>query len=211
MYRCWTTVRRAGGRSLRLLGAQSPRKAYEIHEADLKRPARCCGARTAPRAWRPSHPGRSCAVFANRRSTLDVRFAGVPTARWCAGSCMASWSKRIHERRQESALDPKRQAHQRVQLCRKYGKERLDAMCSSLDFDVVDVPRLGGMLKKARKVEQGPADDLVRRRGRRQRRASGALAGGRSSVFLPVCAALARARRRASRRASRVELPISGP
>jgi transposase len=53
-----------------------------------------------------------------------------------------------------------RQAHQLVRLCRKYGRERVDAMCrSSLEFDVVDVPRIEGMLKKAHKVEQDAADN----------------------------------------------------
>lgn len=48
-----------------------------------------------------------------------------------------------------------RQAHQLFRLCKKYGKERVDALCkSSLEFDVVDVPRIEGMLKSAHKVEQ---------------------------------------------------------
>jgi transposase len=48
-----------------------------------------------------------------------------------------------------------RQAHQLLRLCRKYGAERVDALCkSSLEFDVVDVPRIEGMLKTAHKVEQ---------------------------------------------------------
>ena len=48
-----------------------------------------------------------------------------------------------------------RQAHQLLRLCKKYGAERVDALCkSSLEFDVVDVPRIEGMLKAAHKVEQ---------------------------------------------------------
>jgi transposase len=48
-----------------------------------------------------------------------------------------------------------RQAHQLVRLCRKYGADRVDALCkSSLEFDVIDVPRIEGMLKTAHKVEQ---------------------------------------------------------
>lgn len=48
-----------------------------------------------------------------------------------------------------------RQAHQLLRLCRKYGAERVDAVCkSSLEFDVVDVPRIERMLKSAHKVEQ---------------------------------------------------------
>jgi transposase len=48
-----------------------------------------------------------------------------------------------------------RQAHQLLRLCKKYGAERVDALCkSSLEFDVVDVPRIERMLKAAHKVEQ---------------------------------------------------------
>jgi len=53
-----------------------------------------------------------------------------------------------------------RQAHQLFRLCKKYGKERVDALCkSSLEFDVVDVPRIEGMLKSAHKVEQEAAEN----------------------------------------------------
>jgi transposase len=52
-----------------------------------------------------------------------------------------------------------RQAHQLLRLCRKYGAERVDAVCkSSLEFDVVDVPRIERMLKNAQKIEQLAAD-----------------------------------------------------
>ena len=52
-----------------------------------------------------------------------------------------------------------RQAHQLLRLCKKYGRERVDALCrSSLEFDVVDVPRIEGMLKKAHKVEQDASE-----------------------------------------------------
>jgi transposase len=52
-----------------------------------------------------------------------------------------------------------RQAHQLLRLCRKYGAERVDAVCkSALDFDVIDVPRIERMLKNAHKVEQQASD-----------------------------------------------------
>jgi transposase len=53
-----------------------------------------------------------------------------------------------------------RQAHQLLRLCRKYGAERVDALCkSALEFDVVDVPRIERMLKSAHKIEQQASDD----------------------------------------------------
>lgn len=53
-----------------------------------------------------------------------------------------------------------RQAHQLVRLCKKYGAERVDALCkSALEFDVVDVPRIERMLKAAHKVEQRASED----------------------------------------------------
>jgi hypothetical protein len=52
-----------------------------------------------------------------------------------------------------------RQAHQLLRLCRKYRAERVDAVCkSSLEFDVVDVPRVERMLKNAQKIEQLASD-----------------------------------------------------
>lgn len=53
-----------------------------------------------------------------------------------------------------------RQAHQLERLCRKYGAERVDALCRrSLEFDVVDVPRLENMLKQAFKAESTAEDE----------------------------------------------------
>ncbi|MGH8310315.1 MAG: Mu transposase domain-containing protein, partial [Steroidobacteraceae bacterium] len=52
-----------------------------------------------------------------------------------------------------------RQAHQLFRLCKKYGRERVDALCkSALEFDVVDVGRVERMLKSAHKVEQAAKD-----------------------------------------------------
>jgi hypothetical protein len=53
-----------------------------------------------------------------------------------------------------------RQAHQLLRLCQKYGADRVDALCkSALEFDVVDVPRIEGMLKSAHKVELRASED----------------------------------------------------
>jgi transposase len=53
-----------------------------------------------------------------------------------------------------------RQAHQLERLCKKYGAERVDALCKrSLEFDVVDVPRLEKMLKQAFKAEANAEDE----------------------------------------------------
>jgi transposase len=47
-----------------------------------------------------------------------------------------------------------RQGYQLLRLCERYGQERVDALCSrALAFSVIDVPRLEGMLKDARRVE----------------------------------------------------------
>jgi hypothetical protein len=53
-----------------------------------------------------------------------------------------------------------RQAHQLDRLCKKYNAERVDALCkSALEFDVVDVNRLEGMLRKAIQVEEQAEHD----------------------------------------------------
>ena len=42
-----------------------------------------------------------------------------------------------------------RQAYQLVRLCDRYGASRVDAACArALEFDVLDVPRLGRLLKR---------------------------------------------------------------
>lgn len=53
-----------------------------------------------------------------------------------------------------------RQAHQLERLCKKHGAERVDALCRrSLEFDVVDVPRLERMLKQPFKAESSAEDE----------------------------------------------------
>ncbi len=53
-----------------------------------------------------------------------------------------------------------RQAHQLERLCKKYGAERVEVLCKrSLEFDVVDVPRLERMLKQAFKAESSALDE----------------------------------------------------
>jgi len=48
-----------------------------------------------------------------------------------------------------------RQGYQLLRLCKRYGADRVDAMCRrALDFDVVDVPRVERMLKSAMRTEQ---------------------------------------------------------
>jgi hypothetical protein len=49
----------------------------------------------------------------------------------------------------------RRQAHQLDRLCKKYGSERVDALCKgALAYDVTDVMRIEGMLKSATQVEE---------------------------------------------------------
>jgi hypothetical protein len=53
-----------------------------------------------------------------------------------------------------------RQAHQLERMCRTYGADRVDVLCRrSLDFEVVDVPRLEAMLKRAFKAESSAQDE----------------------------------------------------
>lgn len=48
-----------------------------------------------------------------------------------------------------------RQGYELVRLCDRHGDARVDALCKrALDFDVIDVPRLGRMLKLAIAVEE---------------------------------------------------------
>jgi transposase len=47
-----------------------------------------------------------------------------------------------------------RQGYQLMRLCERYGQERVNALCArALAFNVIDVPRLEGMLKDARRTE----------------------------------------------------------
>ncbi len=47
-----------------------------------------------------------------------------------------------------------RQGYQLLRLCEQYGAERVDAVCrTSLEFDVIDVPRIARMLKSAQRTE----------------------------------------------------------
>jgi transposase len=47
-----------------------------------------------------------------------------------------------------------RQAYGLLRLCDRYGQDRVNALCArALAFDVIDVPRLEGMLKDARRTE----------------------------------------------------------
>ena len=49
-----------------------------------------------------------------------------------------------------------RQAYGLLRLCDRYGQDRVNALCArALAFDVIDVPRLEGMLKDARRAEDG--------------------------------------------------------
>jgi transposase len=48
-----------------------------------------------------------------------------------------------------------RQGYGLLRLCERYGSARVDALCArSLSFDVVSVPRIEGMLKKAQRLEE---------------------------------------------------------
>ena len=48
-----------------------------------------------------------------------------------------------------------RQGYELVRLCERYGDARVDTVCKrALDFDVIDVPRVGRMLKQAISVEE---------------------------------------------------------
>ena len=47
-----------------------------------------------------------------------------------------------------------RQGYQLLRLCKTYGPAKVDAVCQrALGFDVIDVPRIGRMLKQALKAE----------------------------------------------------------
>ncbi len=47
-----------------------------------------------------------------------------------------------------------------LRLCERYGRERVDALCArSLAFDVVDVSRIEGMLKRAQRIETDGASE----------------------------------------------------
>jgi len=52
-----------------------------------------------------------------------------------------------------------RQGYELVRLCDRHGDVRVDAVCkSALDFDVIDVPRIGRMLKHAIRVQDAAAE-----------------------------------------------------
>jgi hypothetical protein len=55
-----------------------------------------------------------------------------------------------------------RQAYGLIRLCERYGRDRVDALCSrALDFEVVDVPRIERMLKQARRDEDAASGKVV--------------------------------------------------
>jgi transposase len=69
------------------------------------------------------------------------------------GSNVAAFTERLLDR--PLPWTRMRQAHQLDRLCKKYGRERVDALCRrSLEFDVVDVPRLEHMLRQALQIEE---------------------------------------------------------
>lgn len=52
-----------------------------------------------------------------------------------------------------------RQGYELVRLCDRYGDARVDAVCRrALDFDVIDVPRIGRMLKQAIAIEESASE-----------------------------------------------------
>jgi transposase len=53
-----------------------------------------------------------------------------------------------------------RQGYELVRLCDRHGDARVDALCKrALDFDVIDVPRIGRMLKRAIAGEERASED----------------------------------------------------
>jgi hypothetical protein len=53
-----------------------------------------------------------------------------------------------------------RQGYELLRLCDRYGDARVDAVCKqSLDFDVIDVPRIGRMLKNAIRGEARASEE----------------------------------------------------
>lgn len=55
-----------------------------------------------------------------------------------------------------------RQAYGLLRLCKRYGPERVDALCArALGFDVVDLPRIERMLKQARRDEEAAPSGKV--------------------------------------------------
>jgi hypothetical protein len=53
-----------------------------------------------------------------------------------------------------------RQGYELVRLCDRHGNARVDALCKrALDFDVIDVPRIGRMLKLAIAGEERASED----------------------------------------------------
>ncbi len=53
-----------------------------------------------------------------------------------------------------------RQGYELLRLCDRYGEARVDAVCKrSLELDVIDVPRVGRMLKQAMAVEERASED----------------------------------------------------
>jgi transposase len=90
---------------------------------------------------------RSVDALITRARNLG-EYVGVYAERLLAG--MLPWTKM-------------RQGYGLLRLCERYGAEKVDALCrSSLTFDVVDVPRIERMLKKAQQaVDTAPPGRVV--------------------------------------------------
>jgi hypothetical protein len=53
-----------------------------------------------------------------------------------------------------------RQGYELIRLCDRHGDARVDALCKrALEFDVIDVPRIGRMIKLAISGEERATED----------------------------------------------------
>ncbi len=89
-------------------------------------------------------PGKE--VYANRSFTEIIKRAHKQ------GPHVGQYAERLFDR--PLPWTTMRQGYQLLRMCDTYGAGKVDAVCQrSLSFDVIDVPRIGRMLKQALRAE----------------------------------------------------------
>lgn len=131
------------GRQVRVRADSTTVRIYLGAELIKTHPRVAKGKRSTDRADYPAH-----AAAPAMRSVDGLR----AEARKC-GASVGEFADRLLEG--PLPWTRMRQGYALVRYCAVYGNERVDAVCKrALDFDVIDVPRIGGMLKRAMQTEE---------------------------------------------------------
>ena len=106
-------------------------------------------------------PAEGCGAALDGPEGLPARQGAMGSARCRRGGARRPCSRQPRRRAGRSGCSAGpvpwlklRQAYGLLRLCERYGQERVNALCArALAFGVLDVPRIEGMLKDARRAE----------------------------------------------------------